>query len=335
MTINYKQSGVDIEKGDLFIDSINKKISTNFSKNVIGKFGSFGGSFDISNLNVNNPVLVSSTDGVGTKIIVANQVNDFSSIGIDLVAMCVNDILCHGARPLFFLDYIATGIINIENLNKIVDSIIKGCNTSGIPLIGGETAEMKEIYKKDTDIDLSGFVVGIVDKEKMLPRDNVKDGDIIIGFKSSGFHSNGFTLIRKVFSEMGIDYKDNSIFYGKSWSDILLKPTLIYVNEIFKIIDIVKGIAHITGGGLLGNLKRIVKGSLSVDISYNIEQWPDLFKWLNKECKVNSEEMKRVFNCGIGMSFIIDPNDYNKVLSFFENDEIVVVGKICDATTVN
>jgi phosphoribosylaminoimidazole synthetase len=323
--LTYKDSGVNIEKSDEFVEFI-KKNTEDQNENVISGVGGFASLFSIKNFNYKHPVIVSSTDGVGTKILIANETETYDYIGIDLVAMCVNDLLCHGAIPLFFLDYYATGKLNIEVSKKILSSIIKGCEIANIPLVGGETAEMPGLYQNN-DSDLAGFAVGIVDKENILPA-NIKSGDKLIGIKSSGLHSNGFSLIRKLFDNLQVKYNSSSPWNNKKWFEILLEPTKIYVNEILKIKHLVKGIAHITGGGIIENVKRIIPSTLKINLNYIT--WPELFQWIMNEGNITQEEMLKTFNCGIGMVIVVSDENVSQVLNFFENNAFEI-GDIINA----
>lgn len=322
-TMKYKESGVDIESGNIFVNNIKEKVTSTFSHNVISKLGGFSGLFDITEFkNFDNPILVSSTDGVGTKIIIAKETNNYHNIGIDLVAMSVNDIICNGAKPLFFLDYIATWSVKDKGLEYIIDSIAKACISANISLIGGETAEMPDLYKKG-EIDLAGFCLGIVEKNAILPKkEAIDDNDIIIGIRSSGIHSNGFSLIRKIFKDLNISYSDKceiDLNQGKCWGDILLEPTRIYSN-IFENLkekmkennieyDGIKAIAHVTGGGIIGNLSRTIPDNKKICMNYTENDFPPLFKWVMENGNIPSSEMLEVFNCGVGIVFITHKNN--------------------------
>lgn len=312
--MKYKESGVDIESGDIFIQNISKKVSSTFNKNVISKLGSFSGLFDITEFkNFDNPILVSSTDGVGTKIMIARETGIYNNIGIDLVAMSVNDIICNGGKPLFFLDYIATWSVKDPNLEVIISSITDGCLIANISLIGGETAEMPDLYRAG-EIDLGGFCIGIVEKKEILPKtDLINDGDIIIGIKSNGIHSNGFSLIRKIFKDLDISYSDkcdDSLNENLSWGEVLLKPTKIYSNIIENLKsngkDKIKAIAHVTGGGIVSNLSRIISNDKKINMNYTEKDFPNLFKWIMENGSISTQEMFKVFNCGVGLVLITD-----------------------------
>lgn len=300
--LTYKSSGVDIEKGDNFVESI-KKITKN---NTIGLFGNM---FDVSSLNMKNPVLVSGTDGVGTKLKLAFKMNKHNTIGIDLVAMCVNDILCHGAKPLFFLDYLANSNVDIQVLEDIIIGINEGCKQAGCELAGGETAEMPDIYHKG-EYDLAGFVVGAVEKEKMLPNQKVSINNVLIALPSSGVHSNGFSLVNAVLNKTG----ENS----KELMEKLLTPTKIYVKDVLKTLDEVSGInalAHITGGGLYANTMRVIPKGMDLEVDYSKIQTPEIFHWVRKNGNIAESEMFKVFNMGIGMVVVAETNSVEEIIA--------------------
>jgi len=297
---SYKKSGVNISIANKFVDHIAKLSKKNVKKtdNSISNdnIGAFGSTFDLSNIKIKDPVIVSCTDGVGTKIDLANKFKKFDTIGIDLVAMCVNDLIVQGAKPLFFLDYIAVGKLNLNKTKKILKGILKGCKISGCKLIGGETAEMPGIYSKDK-FDLAGFSVGIVSKKKILNKNNVKENNLILAIPSSGIHSNGYSLVRSLI-------KKNKI--SKRLKKDLLKPTKIYVNEILNLSknNLINAAAHITGGGLIENIIRSVPDKLSVNIDLSKIKPKKIFKWLKLK-NISDHEMMKTFNCGIGFCIII------------------------------
>lgn len=299
--LTYKSSGVDIEKGDNFVESI-KKITKN---NSIGMFGNI---FEIGSLGMKNPVLVSGTDGVGTKLKLAYKLNKHDTIGIDLVAMCVNDILCHGAKPLYFLDYLAHSNVEMSVLEQIIIGINEGCKIAGCELAGGETAEMPGIYHKG-EYDLAGFTVGAVEKEKMLPKNTVQKGDLLIAVPSSGVHSNGFSLVNKILEITG----ENS----KELLEKLMTPTRIYVKEMLALIEKVeiKALAHITGGGLYDNATRVIPQGLDLEIDWNAIKTQEIFNWLQKAGGVETGEMRQVFNMGVGMVIFASEPNAQKVLA--------------------
>jgi len=312
---SYKKSGVNIETADKFTKYIGKysqqafkKKLTKFNKANIGRFASV---FDIKQLKIKDPVLVASTDGIGTKLEIANKFNKFDTIGIDLVAMCVNDLIVQGAKPLFFLDYIATGKIKLSKMKKIIKGIISGCKISDCVLVGGETAEMPGTYDKDK-FDLAGFSVGIVSKKKIINKNKVKNKNIILAVPSSGLHSNGFSLVRKVLKNSKIDS-----FLKKE----LLKPTKIYTKEILNLIqkNLINSSANITGGGIIGNITRSVPNNLTVNIDLSKIRVLEIFKWL-KSKNISDVEMLRTFNCGVGFCLITDKNKVSKLKKCFNKN---------------
>ncbi len=309
---NYKKSGVNISLANKLVKHIStiakkdvKKTLGAPRKDVIGGFGSL---FDISNLKIKDPVIVSCTDGVGTKIDLAIRFKKFDTIGIDLVAMCVNDLIVQGAKPLFFLDYIAVGKLDLNKTKKILKGIFKGCKISKCKLIGGETAEMPGIYSKD-NFDLAGFCVGIVSKKKILDKNNVRKGDVILAVPSNGIHSNGYSLVRSIL-------KNNKI--PKNLKKELLKPTKIYSNEILSLTskNLIKAAAHITGGGLVENLIRSIPHNLSLNINLSKIKIIKIFKWL-KSKNISNQEMMRTFNCGIGFCLIAPKKNVSKIKKVF------------------
>ena len=309
---SYKKSGVNIPLANKLVKHISivtkksvKKGNNTFDKLNIGGFGSL---FDLSTSKIKDPVIVSCTDGVGTKVELANKYKKFDKIGIDLVAMCVNDLIVQGAKPLFFLDYIATGKLNINKTKKILKGILKGCKLSNCDLIGGETAEMPGIYKNN-DFDLAGFSVGIVSKKKILSKKNVKANDIILAVPSSGIHSNGYSLVRSIL-------KKNKIS-NKIKSDLLI-PTKIYSSEILKLVkrNYINACAHITGGGLIENLLRSVPEKFSIKIDLSKIKVKEIFKWI-KSKNISDKEMLRTFNCGVGFCLIVPKKNIKKIRRFF------------------
>jgi phosphoribosylaminoimidazole synthetase len=312
---SYKKSGVNISIANKFVDHIARITNKNVKKTLnpinSGNIGSFGSSFDLSKIKIKDPVIVSCTDGVGTKLELANKFKKFDTIGIDLVAMCVNDLIVQGAKPLFFLDYIAVGKINLNKIKKILKGILKGCSISNCNLIGGETAEMPDVYSKDK-FDLAGFSVGIVSKKKILNKKNVRENNLIFAIPSSGIHSNGYSLVRSIL-------KKNKI--SKKIKNELLKPTKIYTNEILKLVkkNLINSAAHITGGGLVENLLRSVPSDLSVNIDLSKIKTQKIFKWL-KSNNISDQEMLRTFNCGVGFCIIIDKKNVKKITKYFSRD---------------
>jgi len=319
----YEKSGVNIDAADNFV----KYISNISSKNKGNKkFKNIGGFGSISNIpsNFKRPKIVAWTDGVGTKIEIANTLNKYDTIGIDLVAMSVNDLIVQGAKPLLFLDYISINKINLKKLKSIIKGIVKGCKISNCELVGGETAEMPGTYEKEK-FDIAGFAVGVVDEKKIINIKNIKKNDLILAIPSNGIHSNGYSLVRYVLKKRKINLKNNN-FLKKE----LLKPTKIYVKEVLSLINnnLIRGCANITGGGLSDNIKRIIPNGLVADISLNKVKTQKIFKWL-KQNNIEDTEMLRTFNCGIGFCLIINPKNLNKINKFFNKDyEPYVIGKI-------
>ena len=297
---NYKKSGVNINLANSFVKHIARVSKKNVKKTKKRSFfeniGSFGSIYDLSNTKIKDPLIVSCTDGVGTKLDLANKYKKFNTIGIDLVAMCVNDLIVQGAKPLFFLDYIAVGKLNLKKTKLLLNGILKGCKLSNCDLIGGETAEMPGIYAKDK-FDLAGFSVGIVSKKKLLSKKNVKSNNVILAVPSSGIHSNGYSLVRNIIKKNEIPNK---------LKKELLQPTKIYTNEILKIVkkNYVNAAAHITGGGLVENLLRSVPENLSINIDLSKVKTKNIFKWL-KSKNISDNEMLKTFNCGIGFCLIV------------------------------
>ena len=308
----YKKSGVNINLADRFVDHIAKisKKNVKKKKKYLNKdnIGAFGSTFDISKIKIKDPIIVSSTDGVGTKIDLANQFNKFNTIGIDLVAMCVNDLIVQGAKPLFFLDYIAVGKIKFNKLKQILNGIIKGCEISDCSLIGGETAEMPGIYDNNK-FDLAGFSVGIVSKQKLLNKEKVHDGDVVLAIPSSGVHSNGYSLIRAILKKKKIT---------KKLKNELLTPTKIYTKEILNLTknNLIHSAAHITGGGLVNNLTRSVPKNLCLNLDLAKIKTKKIFKWI-KSNNITDDEMLKTFNCSVGFCLISKKNNVEKIKKFF------------------
>lgn len=322
--LTYKQSGVDIDEGNRAVDLIKGKIKSTYDNNVIGDLGNFSGLYSLKEfVGMEEPVLLSSTDGVGTKLRLAQMMDKHDTVGIDLVAMCVNDLICQGAKPLFFLDYIATGKLVAENINQIVGGIVDGCKMAGCALIGGETAEMPGMYAED-DYDLAGFSVGIADKAKIISGQNVKAGDVLIGISSSGVHSNGYSFIRKIFLDT-YNYKlDQHIEeLGMNLGEALLTPTKIYVKlvlDLLKQYDI-KSIAHITGGGVIENITRVIPDGLGLDIKTDSWEKPPIFKMIEGFNIVEKRELHKSFNMGIGIVFIVNKEDAPQLVDYINNRE--------------
>lgn len=304
--LTYKNSGVDKEEGYKSVDMIKQMAVNTYSKKVLNELGSFGALYKLGRYK--NPVLVSGTDGVGTKLKLAFHLKKYDTVGIDCVAMCVNDILCHGAKPLFFLDYLACGKLEAEVSSEIVKGVAKGCHESGMSLIGGETAEMPGFYSEG-EYDIAGFAVGVVEKKKVINGEKIKPGNIIIALESSGVHSNGFSLVRKLITDLDEEYM------GQKISEYLLTPTKIYVKPVSKIIKKykVKGMAHITGGGLIENVPRIIPDGLCAVIRKNNIKIPEIFGYLQSK-GVPWDEMWGTFNMGIGFIMVVKEKDKDKII---------------------
>ena len=326
--VTYKKSGVSIKQADKLIDKIKPLTKKTLDKNVLGDIGGFGALYDISKLKYKNPVLVSGSDGVGTKLKIALDLKNFDGIGIDLVAMCVNDIISQGAKPLFFLDYYATGKLNLKNSYEIIRSIAKGCKMSGCALIGGETAEMPGLYNKN-DFDLAGFCVGIIEKKNILPKKNINNEDVIIGLKSSGLHSNGYSLINYLIKKGKLNL--NSRLNRKKIGDILIQPTKIYTN-ILKLQNFqdIKGIANITGGGITENIPRILPNGVKACIYKKNIKLPKIFEIIKQIGNIDDNEMFKVFNCGVGMVIVVDKKKSEKTINNLKRLKFspVIVGNI-------
>ena len=319
----YKKSGVDIRTADKFVNFISNISSKKRGKKKLNKIGGFGSIFDIPN-NIKNPKIVACTDGVGTKIEIANFIKKFDTIGIDLVAMSVNDLIVQGAKPLFFLDYISINKIDLSKLKLIIKGIIKGCNIANCDLVGGETAEMPGTYNKGK-FDIAGFAVGIVDKKKILHKKKVKINDLIVAVPSSGLHSNGFSLVREVLKKKKINIKKNKFLKNE-----LIRPTKIYVKEILNLVNrkLIHSCANITGGGLSDNIQRVIPDRYCAEINLDKIKPLKIFRWL-KEKNISDDEMLSTFNCGVGFCLIIDPKNLSNIYKFFSKSyKPYVIGKI-------
>ena len=332
MPINYKDVGVDVANGQKEVELIKKLVEKTQSENVLSKLGGFSGLFSLENLNIKNPVLVSGTDGVGTKVMLAQMMDKHDTIGIDCVAMCVNDILCQGAKPLFFLDYIACGKLIPEKMEKIVKGVADGCLQANSSLIGGETAEMPGLYKEN-DYDLAGFCVGIVDKEKIITGEKIKKGDHIFGLKSSGIHSNGYSLVRKIVLEkekLSLDEKIEEL--DTSLGEELLKPTKIYVKEILDLLEKIEinGLSHITGGGFYENIPRMIPDGLCAKIDVRNIPLPKIFSLLEKWGELDKKDMYETFNMGVGIVFAVDKKDIDLVKEIIDEDELLELGEVIE-----
>ncbi len=338
MPLTYKDAGVDIEAGNALVDRIRPLAAETRRPGTVSEIGGFAGLFDLRKAGYSDPILVSTTDGVGTKLRVAIESNDVSGIGVDLVAMCVNDLICHGAVPLFFLDYLAMGKIEPELAADIVKGIAKACRTAGCALIGGETAEMPGLYR-DGDFDLAGFALGAAERHQLLPRD-IRDGDVLLGLPSSGLHSNGFSLVRKVVADSGLSWFDAPPFQVSSspgreirLCEEVLEPTRIYVDAAGAAISTgkLKALAHITGGGLTENVMRVLPAGLGVKIDLDSWNCPEIFKWIEQRSELGSSEMLRVFNCGIGMVAMTSAETHLDVLDAVKDagNAAIPLGRVC------
>jgi phosphoribosylformylglycinamidine cyclo-ligase len=331
--LTYAQAGVDIDAGNRMVELIKPLVRGTARPGADAEIGGFGGFFDLKRVGYRDPVLVAATDGVGTKLKVAIETGRHNTIGIDLVAMSVNDLVVQGAEPLFFLDYYACGKLEPEIGAAVVAGISIGCREAGCALIGGETAEMPGVYQ-GKDYDLAGFAVGAVERDAILPRSDIQEGDVILGLASSGVHSNGYSLVRKVIEKIGLPWEAPSPFGSEqSLGDAILTPTRIYVKACIAAIretNAVKGMAHITGGGFPDNIPRILPKGLGARINLARIAVPPVFQWLARAGTIAQSEMLRTFNCGIGMIVIIAPKDVAAVTRAFErsSEAVVTVGKV-------
>ena len=331
MAISYKDSGVDVTRGYKAVELMKKHVKSTYNANVIGDLGSFGGFYSIAGEKMEEPVLVAGTDGVGTKLKYAFLLGKHDTIGIDAVAMCVNDIVCQGAKPLFFLDYYACGRLEPESEAEVVKGIAEGCKQAGCALIGGETAEMPGFYPAG-EYDLAGFAVGIVDKKKVINGKDIKEGDVLIGLKSSGVHSNGYSLVRKLFGDedkAALEAFDKEL--GATAAEVLLKPTKIYVKSILTLVEKVqvKGIAHITGGGFIENIPRILPEGIGCVIEKNSYEVPPVFKVMQARAEISDEQIYNTFNMGIGMVVCVAPENVDTAMESLKasGEDVVVIGK--------
>ncbi|HEY9699627.1 MAG TPA: phosphoribosylformylglycinamidine cyclo-ligase [Trichocoleus sp.] len=334
--MDYREAGVDVEAGRAFVRQIRQMVESTFRPEVLGGLGGFSGFFQLPS-GYQEPVLVSGTDGVGTKLKLAHQCDRHDTVGIDLVAMCVNDVLTSGAEPLFFLDYLATGKLNSEQLAQVVSGIASGCRSAGCALLGGETAEMPGFYQPG-EYDLAGFCVGIAEKSRILDGSRVQIGDVAIGLASQGIHSNGFSLVRKIVEASGqaLDDRPESLG-GKTLGEVLLTPTQIYVKPVLAALRSgleVHGMAHITGGGLPENLPRCLGADQSIQV--NADRWtaPPIFDWLAQKGSVNRSEMFNTFNMGIGFVLLVPPNQADQTIQWFQSQEMSAwaIGEVVEGT---
>ena len=318
----YRQAGVNIEAGYEAVDRIKPHVKKTMRKGVMGGLGGFGGMFDLSELDYEKPVLVSGTDGVGTKLMLAIQLDQHDTIGIDCVAMCVNDVVAQGAEPLYFLDYIATGKLAPERIEEIVKGVAEGCSQAGCALIGGETAEMPDMYQEN-DYDLAGFTVGAVEKSKLITTENVREGNVLIGLASNGIHSNGFSLVRKVLlKDHKMELTNSYDELGSTLGEALLAPTRIYVKPVLNVLKshTVNGIAHITGGGFEENIPRMLPEGLAAQIDYGSWPIPPIFDFIEKKGSLSRKEMFTTFNMGVGMVLAVPEDAAINVIKSLEQD---------------
>ena len=331
-SLTYADAGVDITKANQFVNTIKKLAKTTARSGVMGDIGGFGGLFSLNLSNSNNPVLVSSTDGVGTKLKIAFQMDTHDTIGIDLVAMCVNDIVVQGARPLFFLDYLAMGCLDDHKAEEIIKGIVNGCIQAKCALIGGETAEMPGMYNGG-EYDLSGFSVGIVDNDKIIYGSGIRNGHKLIGIASSGLHSNGFSLVRKIcFDRCGYDVNSIIPDFGKPLGEVLLTPTRIYCSTVLSLVrDLpIHGLAHITGGGIDENIIRVIPEACKVLVQKDSWEIPPVFQFLQQAGSVSDAEMHRTFNNGIGMIAVVPENSAQDVIDILGamDEKAFLIGEV-------
>lgn len=325
----YKKAGVDVEAGYEAVERMKKHIKKTTRPEVLGGIGAFAGLFDLSKFSFKEPVMVSGTDGVGTKLKLAFEMDKHDTVGIDLVAMCANDIIAQGAEPLFFLDYIACGKNNPEKIEQIVAGVATGCVDAGAALIGGETAEMPGMYN-DEEYDLAGFVVGIAEKSKLVTGEQIAEGDVLIGLTSSGIHSNGYSLVRKIVADL--DFNQTYEGLSKPLGEVLLTPTKIYAKPVANVLEkiTVKGISHITGGGFYENLPRMLPAGLGVNVKQGSWNIPEIFPFLEQRGVIPEKEMYGVFNMGIGMVLVVEEKDAEAAVAILQEagEEASVIGKV-------
>ncbi|MEQ8509984.1 MAG: phosphoribosylformylglycinamidine cyclo-ligase [Rhodospirillaceae bacterium] len=319
--LTYKDAGVDIDAGNALVEAIKPLAKSTMRSGADSTLGGFGGLFDLKATGYKDPVLVAGNDGVGTKLLIAIDAGQHNTVGIDLVAMCVNDLVVQGAEPLFFLDYFATGKLSVEDATAVIAGIATGCREAGCALIGGETAEMPGLYGEN-EYDLAGFSVGAVERDQILPR-NIAAGDAVIGLPSSGFHSNGYSLIRKIVSVAGFSYSSTAPFDPSiTLGEALLTPTRIYIKPCLALVrnELVNGFAHITGGGLTENIPRVLPDDLAVTIDTSAFELPPMMKWLADTGGLSTMEMARTFNCGIGMVVLVSANNERSALETLQQN---------------
>lgn len=335
--LSYKQAGVDIDAGNALVEAIKPAVRSTRRPGADGEIGGFGGLFDLRAAGFKDPVLVAANDGVGTKLKIAIDTGKHDTIGQDLVAMCVNDLIVQGAEPLFFLDYFATGKLDVAQGTAIVGGIAHGCRLAGCALIGGETAEMPGMYHGN-DYDLAGFAVGAAERENLLPRKDIAAGDTLVAIASSGVHSNGYSLVRKIVELSGLSWTDAAPFESsKSLADALLEPTRIYVKPLLAALKSglgIKALAHITGGGFIDNIPRVLPDELAADVDLDAVTVPPVFGWLSKVGGLSEREMLRTFNCGVGMLVAVAPEDAEKLVESItaSGETAAIVGQLTPRT---
>lgn len=339
MAKSYENAGVNLEAGYEVVSRIKKHVASTERPGSMGGIGSFGGMFDLSSLGIREPILVSGTDGVGTKLKIAFAMDKHDTVGIDAVAMCVNDVLAQGAEPLIFLDYIAVGKNIPAQIEAVVSGVAEGCRQAGCALVGGETAEMPGMYAEG-EYDIAGYTTGVVEKSKLIDGTKVSAGDVLVGIASTGVHSNGFSLVRKIIADSGRDLQETvPEFGGRRLGDVLLTPTRIYVKQVLDVIRQcdVHGVAHITGGGFDENIPRILRPGQGIEIDEGSWEILPVFKMLEKWGGVPHREMFNIFNMGIGMVLAVAPSDAQKVISILESngEKASVIGRITDKEGVN
>lgn len=335
MKLTYADAGVDIEEGARAVEKMKGYVKETFTKGVLGGLGGFGGLFELDLEGYKKPVLVSGTDGVGTKLKISILKDQHDTVGIDLVAMCVNDILVQGAKPLFFLDYIATGKLESDKVADLVKGISEGCKQSGAALIGGETAEMPGFYEEN-DYDMAGFTVGIVEKDKIIDGSTIQSGDVLVGLPSSGIHSNGYSLVRKLFFDtLKLDINDHVADLNKTVGEALIVPTKIYVKSVLNALEhvSVKGMVHVTGGGFTENIPRVLPQGLGADIQ--LGSWPmlPLFDFIQEKGNIETREMYKTFNMSIGFIMIVNKEDVKSLMATL--DEAYVIGEVTQEAGIN
>ncbi|MCF2903668.1 phosphoribosylformylglycinamidine cyclo-ligase [Octadecabacter sp. CECT 8868] len=335
--LTYADAGVDIDAGNTLVERIKPAAKRTKRSGVMAGLGGFGAMFDLKGAGFSDPILVGATDGVGTKLRIAIDTGNVDGVGIDLVAMCVNDLVCQGAEPLFFLDYFATGKLELDQATRIINGIAKGCELSGCALIGGETAEMPGMYPEG-DFDLAGFSVGAMERGTDLPAGVVK-GDVLLGLASNGVHSNGYSLVRKIVEQSGLGWGDASPFSDGTLGEALLAPTTLYVKGCVSALrepNTVHALAHITGGGLTENLPRVLPDDLGADIDLDAWELLPVFKWLAEQAGLEQSEMLKTFNCGLGMVAVVTPDkvDVARVMFAMAGHDVFEIGKISEGEGV-